>query len=188
MLKTDNNARIEHVISEPRFTELLKTMPGVELRQIEEAVLIKINEQLMLNDDVHEASGEVPGDQQQEADENREIQQMIIQFYSKFDQLHKQSVAKTLAKSPTKEQVKNEIKYKIPERWTKNFHKHDIIPISLYTQPLDFERNGRINKPLRTKKQSLQPLNQTDPNQSGLPSQTSEVFQFNVMQQLHSLL
>lgn len=32
MLKSDNNARIEHVISEPRFAEMLETMPGIELR------------------------------------------------------------------------------------------------------------------------------------------------------------
>jgi hypothetical protein len=37
-----------------------------------------------------------------QGEENQEIQEMIIQFYSKFDQLHEQSVAKTLAKSPNK--------------------------------------------------------------------------------------
>jgi len=60
MLKSDNNARIEHVISEPIFVEMLAAMPGIELRQIEEAVLVKINEQLMLNEAVPEESGSTP--------------------------------------------------------------------------------------------------------------------------------
>jgi hypothetical protein len=50
LLKTDNNARIEHVIAEPNFQEMLVNMPNVQLRMIEEAVLVKINQQLMLNE------------------------------------------------------------------------------------------------------------------------------------------
>jgi hypothetical protein len=57
---------------------------------------------------------------------------MIARFYDKFDELHEQSVNQALARSPNKAQVKNEIKYKIPERWTKKFHKHDIVPLNLY--------------------------------------------------------
>lgn len=57
---------------------------------------------------------------------------MIAKFYRKFDELHEQSVGQVLARSPNKIQVKNEIKYKIPERWTKKFHKFDVLPLDLY--------------------------------------------------------
>jgi len=63
----------------------------------------------------------------QAEEESAEIQDMIARFYNKFDELHEQSVQAALAKSPNKLLVKNEIKYKIPERWTRPFHKHDII-------------------------------------------------------------
>ena len=53
---------------------------------------------------------------------------MIARFYTKFDELHEQSIALTLARSPNKQQVRNEVKYKIPERWMGKFHKEDIIP------------------------------------------------------------
>jgi hypothetical protein len=56
---------------------------------------------------------------------------MIAKFYNKFDELHEQSIVQALAKSPNKELLKNEVKYRIPERWTKKFHKHDIIDIQL---------------------------------------------------------
>lgn len=49
-----------------------------------------------------------------------------------------------LARSPNKQQVKNEIKYKIPERWTKKFHKYDIIPFQ--NAPGTLEERGRVNK------------------------------------------
>jgi len=27
--------------------------------------------------------------------------------------------------------IKNEVKYRIPERWTKNFHKQDIVSMEI---------------------------------------------------------
>jgi hypothetical protein len=48
---------------------------------------------------------------------------MIALFYNKFDELHEQSLTQALAKSPNKMMIKNEVKYRIPERWTKTFHK-----------------------------------------------------------------
>lgn len=58
---------------------------------------------------------------------------MIARFYNKFDELHEQSLIQALAKSPNKQQVKNEVKYKIPERWTKRFHLHDIVPLKMFS-------------------------------------------------------
>jgi phage regulator Rha-like protein len=52
---------------------------------------------------------------------------MIAQFYNKFDELHEQSLTQALARSPNKITMKNEVKYRIPERWTKPFHKEDIL-------------------------------------------------------------
>ena len=52
---------------------------------------------------------------------------MIAQFYQKFDELHEQSLSQALARSPNKVTLKNEVKYRIPERWTKKFHKEDIV-------------------------------------------------------------
>lgn len=52
---------------------------------------------------------------------------MIAQFYQKFDELHEQSISQALARSPNKVHLKNEVKYRVPERWTKKFHKEDII-------------------------------------------------------------
>lgn len=52
---------------------------------------------------------------------------MIAQFYNKFDELHEQSLSQTLARSPNKQSIKNEVKYRIPDRWTKPFHKEDIL-------------------------------------------------------------
>ena len=53
---------------------------------------------------------------------------MIAKFYNKFDELHEQSLGQALSRSPNKQQVKMEIKYKIPERWTRKFHKQDVVP------------------------------------------------------------
>jgi len=75
---------------------------------------------------------------------------MITQFYSKFDELHDFSVEQALSKSPNKEQIKKEIKYKIPERWTKKFHKYDIVP--LHVPNAISEERGRVNRgPLKQK-------------------------------------
>lgn len=51
-----------------------------------------------------------------------------------------------LAKGPNKMLVKNEIKYKIPERWTKPFHKHDIIGKILGDEHINQEERGRVNR------------------------------------------
>ena len=56
---------------------------------------------------------------------------MIAQFYNKFDELHEQSLTQALAKSPNKYMIKNEVKYRIPERWTKNFHKTDVVNMEI---------------------------------------------------------
>lgn len=65
-------------------------------------------------------------------EENTDIQQMIAQFYNKFDELHEQSLTAALSKNPNKQSIKNEVKYRIPDRWTKKFHKHDIISMDIY--------------------------------------------------------
>ena len=64
-------------------------------------------------------------------EETQDIQQMIAKFYSKFDELHEQSVQTALAKSPNRVQMKNEVKYRIPDRWTKPFHYYDIVDINI---------------------------------------------------------
>lgn len=66
-----------------------------------------------------------------------------------------------LARSPNKQQVKNEIKYKIPERWTKRFHRHDIIPLGNLHQSAVLNERGRVNK-----RQGLQPGDQIHPKKS----------------------
>jgi len=71
---------------------------------------------------------------------------MITRFYNKFDELHEQSVQAALAKGPNKNIVKNEIKYKIPERWTRPFHKHDIIGKVLADEKFNAEERGRVNR------------------------------------------
>ena len=79
-------------------------------------------------------------------EESSEIQQMIAQFYNKFDELHEQSLTAALSKSPNKDMIKNEVKYRIPERWTKKFHKEDIISADLYNANVIPEERGLINK------------------------------------------
>lgn len=71
---------------------------------------------------------------------------MIAKFYTKFDDLHEHSIGQTLARSPNKIQVKNEVKYKIPERWTGKFHKHDIVPLHTYKESAVKEERGHVNK------------------------------------------
>lgn len=83
----------------------------------------------------------------QAEEDGAEIQDMIAKFYNKFDELHEQSVHFALAKSPNKQQVKNEIKYKIPERWTKKFHKHDILPIEQNNKTAVNDERGKVNRP-----------------------------------------
>jgi hypothetical protein len=92
---------------------LQTNFPQVSIQEIEQAVIERL----------------------QAEEESAEIQDMIARFYNKFDELHEQSVQAALAKSPNKLLVKNEIKYKIPERWTKPFHKHDIIGKILSNDP-----------------------------------------------------
>ena len=71
---------------------------------------------------------------------------MIAQFYNKFDELHEQSLTQALAKSPNKNTIKNEVKYRIPERWTKAFHKEDIISQDIYKQSQIPEERGIVNR------------------------------------------
>lgn len=100
-------------------------------------------------------SGQIAGPREIEAavieklqaeEESAEIQDMIARFYNKFDELHEQSVQATLAKSPNKHLVKNEIKYKIPERWTRPFYKHDIVGRILADERFNHEERGKVNK------------------------------------------
>lgn len=42
--------------------------------------------------------------------------------------------------------MKNEIKYKIPERWTRPFHKHDIIGKILADEHFNAEERGKVNR------------------------------------------
>ena len=44
--------------------------------------------------------------------------------------------------------IKNEVKYRIPERWTKNFHKQDIVSMEI-TKGLSIpEERGNVNQNL----------------------------------------
>lgn len=84
---------------------------------------------------------------------------MIAKFYNKFDELHEQSVATALAKSPNREQLKQEVKYRIPPRWTKKFHKYDIVDINVEnaSRPGIVQERGKVNKPGRVaKRESLE--------------------------------
>lgn len=72
---------------------------------------------------------------------------MIAKFYNKFDELHEQSVQHALAKSPNKDILKQEVKYRIPERWTKKFHKYDIVDINIFNKKSGIEHErGKINR------------------------------------------
>ena len=45
------------------------------------------------------------------------------------------------------DQLKNEVKYRIPERWTRKFHKYDIVDINIYQKkPGILDERGKINK------------------------------------------
>jgi hypothetical protein len=63
--------------------------------------------------------------------ESVDIQHMIAQFYNKFDELHEKSLMSALASQPNRTVIKNEVKYRIPDRWTKKFNKHDIVSLDL---------------------------------------------------------
>jgi len=44
--------------------------------------------------------------------------------------------------------MKKEIKYRIPERWTKSFHKYDIVDINIYNQKDGIKNErGKVNRP-----------------------------------------
>ena len=44
--------------------------------------------------------------------------------------------------------MKKEIKYRIPERWTKCFHKYDIVDINIYNQKDGIKNErGKVNRP-----------------------------------------
>ena len=55
-------------------------------------------------------------------------------------------MTQALARSPNKITMKNEVKYRIPERWTRPFHKEDILGVD----PSKFSKNpdqlGIVNK------------------------------------------
>jgi hypothetical protein len=51
-----------------------------------------------------------------------------------------------LAKSPNRTSIKNEVKYRIPQRWTKNFHKHDIVSLDIYRQTGIADERGKVNR------------------------------------------
>jgi hypothetical protein len=77
---------------------------------------------------------------------------MIAKFYNKFDELHEQSINQALAKDPNREQLRNEVKYRIPERWTKRFHKYDIVDINIYNDKTGIVgERGRVNKEKKVK-------------------------------------
>lgn len=44
--------------------------------------------------------------------------------------------------------IKNEVKYRIPERWTKNFHKHDIVSMEIIKGQSIPEERGNVNQNL----------------------------------------
>ena len=50
-----------------------------------------------------------------------------------------------LSKNPNKKSIKNEVKYRIPERWTKKFHKQDIISNDILQQSGIAQERGKVN-------------------------------------------
>jgi hypothetical protein len=71
---------------------------------------------------------------------------MIAQFYNKFDELHEKSLMAALASNPNRETIKNEVKYRIPDRWTKKFNKHDIVSLDLLRGTGIDNEQGQVNK------------------------------------------
>jgi hypothetical protein len=79
-------------------------------------------------------------------EESVDIQHMIAQFYNKFDELHEKSLMTALASNPNREVIKNEVKYRIPDRWTKKFNKHDIVSLDLLRGTGIDNEQGKVNK------------------------------------------
>ena len=71
---------------------------------------------------------------------------MIAQFYNKFDELHEKSLMAALAAQPDRGVIKNEVKYRIPDRWTKKFNKHDIVSVDLLKGTGIENEQGKVNK------------------------------------------
>ena len=42
--------------------------------------------------------------------------------------------------------IKNEVKYRIPERWTKKFHKNDVVSSEILLGQSIPEERGAINR------------------------------------------
>ncbi len=125
LLEQDKNATIDDVLRMEDIRQMMAPYQGlVSPQEIEAAVIERL----------------------QAEEESAEIQDMIARFYNKFDELHEQSVQAALAKSPNKNLVKNEIKYKIPERWTKPFYKHDIVGKIMADDNFNAEQRGYVNK------------------------------------------
>jgi len=79
-------------------------------------------------------------------EESVDIQHMIAQFYNKFDELHEKSLMAALAAQPDRKVIKNEVKYRIPDRWTKKFNKHDIVSLDLFKGTGIENEQGKVNK------------------------------------------
>jgi len=46
--------------------------------------------------------------------------------------------------------LKQEVKYRIPERWTKKFHKYDIVDINIFNKKSGIEHErGKINQAMK---------------------------------------
>jgi hypothetical protein len=56
-----------------------------------------------------------------------------------------------LSKGPNRDELKNEVKYRIPDRWTKRFHKYDIVDINIANRnkPATIHERGKVNKDKR---------------------------------------
>lgn len=51
-----------------------------------------------------------------------------------------------MAKIPNKTTIKNEVKYRIPERWTKPFHRDDVVSMDIFKGSTIPDERGVINK------------------------------------------
>ena len=135
MLQQDKNASIEQILREEPILSQIQAqlvvgpggtvVSGYTERDIEQAVIDKLYQE----------------------EETQDIQQMIAKFYNKFDELHEQSVTQALSKQPNIDQLKNQVKYRIPDRWTKKFHKYDVVDINIFNQKTGIvQERGKINK------------------------------------------
>lgn len=123
LLSRDKNAKVKDVLAQEPFAQLLGQGLFTE-QDMEMAVYQRLYAE----------------------EESADIQQMIAQFYNKFDELHEQSLTAALARSPNKTLIKNEVKYRIPERWTKQFHKEDIVSMDIYKASSIPEERGKVNR------------------------------------------